>query len=170
MLEQFSTNVLAELDYTGEAYNAFLLAQNMASIPGVHVPTIYGEYSTSSVLTMEYIKGVKLSNLAAIEKAGIDRKTLARTALRAMIKQLLIDGFFHADPHPGNLLVNLETGAINFIDTGMVGELGLQQRVSVIQLIFAIQQREREEHVPGVAQPQRAVYGSRGREGLLSRL
>jgi ubiquinone biosynthesis protein len=142
MLEQFSTNVLAELDYTGEAYNAIRLAQNMASIPGVHVPTVYPEYSTSSVLTMEYIKGVKLSNIAAIEKAGIDRATLARTALRAMIKQLLIDGFFHADPHPGNLLVSLETGTITFLDTGMVGELELQQRLSIIQLIFAIQQRD----------------------------
>jgi ubiquinone biosynthesis protein len=148
MLEQFSTNVLAELDYTGEAYNAIRLAQNMASIPGVHVPTVYPEYSTSSVLTMEYIKGVKLSNIAAIEQAGIDRATLGRTALRAMIKQLLIDGFFHADPHPGNLLVSLETGTITFLDTGMVGELELQQRLSIIQLIFAIQQHD----VKGMAQ------------------
>ena len=148
MLEQFSSNVLAELDYTGEAYNAFRLAQNMASIPGVHIPTVYPEYSTSTVLTMEYIKGVKISNIAAIEQAGIDRDDLGRTALRAMIKQLLIDGFFHADPHPGNLMVSLQTGEINFLDTGMVGELELQQRLSVIQLIFAIQQRD----VKGMAQ------------------
>jgi ubiquinone biosynthesis protein len=148
MLEQFSTNALAELDYTGEAYNAWRLAENMASIPDVHVPTVYPEYSTSTVLTMEYIKGVKLSNIAAIERAGLDRSTLGRTALRAMIKQLLIDGFFHADPHPGNLLVSLDTGVINFLDTGMVGELELQQRLSVIQLILAIQQRD----VKGMAQ------------------
>ncbi len=148
MLEQFSSNVLAELDYTNEAYNSFRLAQNMASIPGVHLPIVYPEFCTSTVLTMEYIKGVKLSNIAAIEEAGVDRTSLARTALRAMIKQLLIDGFFHADPHPGNLLVNLETGDVNFLDTGMVGELELQQRLSIIQLIFAIQQGD----VNGMAQ------------------
>jgi ubiquinone biosynthesis protein len=166
MLEQFSTNALAELDYTGEAYNAFRLAENMASIPGVHVPTVYPEYSTTTVLTMEYIKGVKISNIAAIEQAGIDRATLGRTALRAMIKQLLIDGFFHADPHPGNLLVNLQTGEINFLDTGMVGELELQQRLSVIQLIFAIQQRDvkgmaqvlRNLSVPFIAQVDEKAY------------
>jgi ubiquinone biosynthesis protein len=148
MLEQFSTNVLAELDYTGEAYNAYRLAQNMANIPGVHIPTVYPEFSTSTVLTMEYIKGVKISNIAAIEQAGIDRATLGRNTLRAMIKQLLIDGFFHADPHPGNLLVSLDTGMVNFLDTGMVGELELQQRLSIIQLILAIQQHD----VKGMAQ------------------
>jgi ubiquinone biosynthesis protein len=142
MLEQFSTNVLAELDYTGEAFNALRLAQNMANLPGVHIPVVYPEFSTSTVLTMEYIKGVKISDLAAIEQAGIDRVTLARNSLRAMIKQLLIDGFFHADPHPGNLLVNLDNGQVNFIDTGMVGELTVQQRLSIIQLIFAIQQSD----------------------------
>jgi ubiquinone biosynthesis protein len=148
MLEQFSTNVLAELDYTGEAYNAYRLAENMATLPGVHIPTVYPSYSTSTVLTMEYIRGVKISDVAAIEAAGIDREILARNALRAMIKQLLIDGFFHADPHPGNLLVSLDTGTINFLDTGMVGELELQQRLSIIQLIFAIQQGD----VKGMAQ------------------
>jgi ubiquinone biosynthesis protein len=166
MLEQFSSNALAELDYTGEAYNAFRLAQNMASLPGVHVATIYPEFSTSTVLTMEYIKGVKLSNIVAIEQAGLDRTTLARNTLRAMIKQLLIDGFFHADPHPGNLLVNLETGTVTFLDTGMVGELELQQRLSVIQLILAIQQHDiksmaqvlRDLSVPFVAHVDEKAY------------
>jgi ubiquinone biosynthesis protein len=148
MLEQFSSNVLVELDYTNEAYNSFRLAQNMAGIPGVHLPTVYPEYSTTTVLTMEYIKGVKISNVAAIEQAGLDRTMLARTTLRAMIKQLLIDGFFHADPHPGNIMVSLETGMVNFLDTGMVGELELQQRLSIIQLVFAIQQGD----VNGMAQ------------------
>jgi ubiquinone biosynthesis protein len=91
---------------------------------------------------MEFIKGVKISNLAAIDKAGLDRQTLAQNALRTMIKMLLIDGFFHADPHPGNLLVNLETGTVNLIDTGMVGELDLRKRLTLIQLIMAFQSRD----------------------------
>jgi ubiquinone biosynthesis protein len=140
MIEQFSTSVLAELDLLGEAYNAIRLSENMAGIDGVHIPRMYSEFSTSRILTMEFIEGVKISDIEAIEAAGLQRETVARTALRAVIKQLLIDGFFHADPHPGNVLVNLQTGQINFLDCGMVGQLDLTQRVNLIQLIFALQQ------------------------------
>jgi len=140
MLEQFGTSVLEELDYIGEAYNAFRLAQNLATISGVHIPEVYRELSTSKVLTMEFIQGVKISNLPAIDRAGIDRAELARNTLRAIVKQLLIDGFFHADPHPGNILVNLETGEATFLDTGMIGELDVQGRLNLVQLMFAVRQ------------------------------
>jgi ubiquinone biosynthesis protein len=140
MILQFSESVLAELDLLGEAYNAIRLAENMAGLEGVHIARMYPELSTSRVLTMEYIKGVKISDIKAIEAAGLGRETVASNALRAVIKQLLIDGFFHADPHPGNILVNLQTGEITFLDTGMVGQLDLTQRVNLIQLIFALQQ------------------------------
>jgi ubiquinone biosynthesis protein len=140
MIEQFSDSVLSELDLMGEAYNAMHLSENMAGLEGVHIPTIYPELSTSRVLTMEFIKGVKISDIEAIEAAGLAREVVARNAMRAVIKQLLIDGFFHADPHPGNILVNLQTGQINFLDCGMVGQLDLTQRLNLIQLIFALQQ------------------------------
>jgi ubiquinone biosynthesis protein len=140
MIDQFSDSVLAELDLLGEAYNALQLTENMAGLEGVHIPTIYPQLSTSRVLTMEFIQGVKISDIAAIEAAGLAREVVARNALRAVIKQLLIDGFFHADPHPGNVLVNLQTGQITFLDCGMVGQLDLTQRVNLIQLIFAVQQ------------------------------
>ena len=139
MLEQFSSSVLDELDYNGETYNALRLAEILEDIDGATVPKIYLDLSTSRVLTIEFVNGVKISDLEAIDAAGIDRATLATTALRAMIKQLLIAGFFHADPHPGNVLVNLDTGAITFIDTGMVGELNVHQRMNVIQLLMALQ-------------------------------
>ena len=142
MLEEFGTGALNELDYTGEAYNAFRLGQNLAAIPGVHVPTVYMHLSTSKVLTMEFVQGVKASNVEAIEKAGLDRDALGRAALKAIIKQLLIDGFFHADPHPGNILVNLQTGVLTFIDTGMVGELSMMQRMNLIQLLMAVSQSD----------------------------
>ncbi len=142
MVDEFGSNAIRELDYTGEAYNAYRLTQNMAGIPGVHIPQVFPQYSTDRVLTMEFIRGVKISNLEAIDQAGLDRKVLAQNALRAIVKQLLIDGFFHADPHPGNVLVNTQTGDIAFIDTGMVGELELAQRLNVIQLIIAVQQRD----------------------------
>jgi len=142
MLEEFSSSVLRELDYTGEAYNAFRLSENLAALPGVHIPIIYPEYSTSRILTIEFIRGVKISDTEALDRAGLDRQLLAQNTLRALIKQLLIDGFFHADPHPGNILVNLETGEATFIDTGMVGELDLTQRINLIQLVIAIQQKD----------------------------
>jgi ubiquinone biosynthesis protein len=138
VLDEFGGNILLELDYNNEAYNAFRLSRNMAGLPGVHIPIIYPDYSTSRVLTMEFIKGVKASNITAIDKAGIDKEALAENTLRAMVKQLLIDGFFHADPHPGNLLVNLDTGVVTFIDTGMVGELDVRQRISMINLMVVL--------------------------------
>lgn len=148
MLEEFGSSVLRELDYNGETYNALRLTQNLAGIPKARVPYVYTELSTSKVLTLEFIQGVKINNMTAIDAAGLDRKELARTALRAIIKMLMIDGFFHADPHPGNVLVNLQTGVITFIDTGMVGELDLTQRINLIQLLVAIQQVD----IPGMAQ------------------
>jgi ubiquinone biosynthesis protein len=142
MVEQFSTSVLNELDLQGEAYNAVRLADNLKDIEGVHIPSIYPELSTSKILTMEFIEGVKISNVEVIEAAGLDRAVIARNTLRALIKQLLIDGFFHADPHPGNVLVNLETGEVTFLDIGMVGQLDLNQRINLIQLLIAVQQRD----------------------------
>lgn len=139
MVEQFGANAIRELNYTGEAYNAFRLEKNMADCPGIHIPRVYGAYSTNRILTMEFINGVKISDLEAIDAAGIDRHVLANNTLRALVKQLMIDGFFHADPHPGNLLVNLETGDVTFIDSGMVGELDLAQRLNLIQLLIALQ-------------------------------
>jgi ubiquinone biosynthesis protein len=141
MLEQFSSGVLEELDYRGEAYNALRLSENMANLPGVHVPAVYAELSTSAVITQEFVRGVKVSDVEAIEKAGLDREEIARNALRALIKQLPVDGFFHADPHPGNLLVNLDTGVLTFIDLGMMGEIDMQQRLRLAQLMLVMQQR-----------------------------
>jgi predicted unusual protein kinase regulating ubiquinone biosynthesis (AarF/ABC1/UbiB family) len=97
---------------------------------------------------MEYIEGVKASNVQAIQASGLDRSALATAALTAIVKMLLIDGFFHADPHPGNIIVNLKTGMLTLLDTGMVGELGLQGRLNLIQLLIAVQQND----IPAQAQ------------------
>jgi ubiquinone biosynthesis protein len=142
MVEQFGSSVLAELDYRGEAYNAHVLSRNLAGLEGVQVPKMYYDLCTSRVLTMEFISGVKISKIGTIEAAGLDRPRLARNATRAVIKMLLIDGFFHADPHPGNVLVNLETGMITLLDTGMVGHLDLQNRITLIQFILAFKNHD----------------------------
>jgi len=142
MIDEFGSNAIRELDYSGEAYNAFRLAKLMETVPGVRIPRVFTALSTNRVLTMEFVRGVKISDLQAIDAAGLDRQRLAHTTLRAIVKQLLIDGFFHADPHPGNILVNLDTGEITFIDTGMVGELEFGQRVDIIQLLVSVQQSD----------------------------
>jgi ubiquinone biosynthesis protein len=142
MVDEFGSNALLELNYVGEAYNAMRLAENLAGCPGVHICRTFPEYSTSRVLTMEFVRGVKISNLEAIDAAGIDRQVLATNTLRAMVKMLMIDGFFHADPHPGNILVNTKTGDCTFIDTGMVGEISVTQRLNFVQLLLALQNRD----------------------------
>ncbi len=138
MLDEFSTNLVEELDYYAEAYNMSSLAANMSELPGVHVPDLHRDLSSMRVLTQEYISGVKISNVAAMDAAGLDRAVIGENALRAAIKMMLIDGFFHADPHPGNLIVNLDTGVVTFLDSGMVGELSVAQRVNMIALLWTV--------------------------------
>jgi ubiquinone biosynthesis protein len=140
MLEEFGTTLLDELDYYGEAYNMQRLAENLADIPGVHIPTIERSLSTRRVLTQEFIGGVKISNVEAMREAGLDLEAIGDSALRAAIKMLLVDGFFHADPHPGNLLVSLETGVVTFLDSGMVGQISLAQRANLVMLLWTFVQ------------------------------
>ncbi|MFN8156213.1 MAG: AarF/UbiB family protein [Candidatus Nanopelagicales bacterium] len=137
MLNEFSSTLLEELDYYAEAYNMTRLAATLDGIPGVHVPDLVRSLSTDKVLTQEFVSGVKISDVEAIRAAGHDPAVLGDAALRAAIKMLLIDGFFHADPHPGNLIVNLDTGVVTFLDCGMVGELTVAQRVHLVMLLWA---------------------------------
>jgi ubiquinone biosynthesis protein len=141
-IDEFGDNVMRELDYQNEAYNARRVAYNMQTIEGVHVPKIYSQQTSNRILTMEFIRGVKLNKVDQIDAAGIDRKQLARTFIRAIMKQVLVDGFFHGDPHPGNLMINLDNGVIQFLDLGMVGEIDLQQRISLGDLLFSMQNRD----------------------------
>ncbi len=142
VIQEFGTTLLRELDYTTEAYNARRLAAGLAPIPGIAVPEIDYHLSTSRVLTMEFVDGVKATDVAAIDAAGLDRRALAGTLVHGAVKMLLIDGFFHADPHPGNVLVELDTGRMVLLDTGMVGELDLHQRVSLGSLMFTARNRD----------------------------
>ncbi len=147
IVEEFARNLNDELDYNNEARNAQQLRRNMASIPKVYVPFIHWDLVTPHVLTMERVQGVKINNLEALDEAGINRKKLADTFVRSMFKQILIDGFFHADPHPGNLFVNLENGKLIFLDLGMMGILMEEQQTELGNLVLAIQQHDAQEVV-----------------------
>ena len=142
LLGEFADGVIKELDYRNEAYHMRRMAANMAGMPGVHVPVLYSAFSTAKVLTMEFIAGVKLNKLDAIDAAGLDRMDLADHYVKALIKQLLFDGFFHGDPHPGNLVVNTDTAIITFLDLGLVGQLNERQRWALINLLWSLQSND----------------------------
>jgi ubiquinone biosynthesis protein len=114
----------------------------MREIAGVRIPTIYSDLSAEKVLTMDFVRGVKITKVREIEAAGLDRSQLAHTFLRAMIKQLLVDRFFHGDPHPGNVLVDLQTSEIIFLDMGMMGELTREKRLALGELIWALKEQD----------------------------
>jgi ubiquinone biosynthesis protein len=118
------------------------MAGNMSSIPGVAVPSVDDSRSAQRVLTMSFVPGVKINDVEALDAAGIDREELAHTFLRAIVKQILIDGFFHADPHPGNILVDPASGTITFLDLGLVGQLTRDQRVDLLDLLASVQAKD----------------------------
>ncbi|MGD2042969.1 MAG: AarF/UbiB family protein [Acidimicrobiia bacterium] len=153
ILLEFGTTLLRELDYTIEAYNARRLNRVLEPIEGLHVPDAYPELSSSKVLTLEFIDGVKPTQTEKIDGAGIDREMLGKRMVRGAIKMLVIDGFFHGDPHPGNVLVELGSGRLTMLDTGMVGELSLQDRIKLGSLMMVVRNRD----VVGLAQTLRAL-------------
>ena len=136
MLDEFGSTLQEELDYYAEAYNMDRLTTNLEPIEGVHIATLYRDLSTKRVLTQEFVTGVKISDVEAMTAAGLDLPAIGDAALRAAMKMLLIDGVFHADPHPGNLIVNLDTGVVTFLDCGMVGELSIAQRAHLVMFLW----------------------------------
>ncbi len=136
MVANFDRTITAELDYTLEADNARRFAKNFERESQVCFPKVYGEASSRHVLTLEFLPGKKIYDAL---KVGFDAKQLVRAAVRIIIKQAFEDGFFHADPHPGNLLIlgTPEAPKIGVIDLGMVGRLSAEMRDKVVDLMLA---------------------------------
>ncbi|MDH4354125.1 MAG: AarF/UbiB family protein, partial [Actinomycetota bacterium] len=135
---EFGLTLLRELDYEVEAYNARRLSRVLEDVDGVRVPDVHYDLISQGVLTLEFVRGVRSTNRQAIEAAGLDCVRLATNVIDGAVKMLMIDGFFHADPHPGNVFIDLDSGVITLLDTGMVGELTLQHRVKLASLMLAI--------------------------------
>jgi len=142
MLDEFAENVIEELEYGIEAYNARRLRESMQEFDYVSVPIIFSSYSTSKVITMEFMHGVKMTRIDEINESGLDRQELARQLIHAITKQVLLDGFFHGDPHPGNVLVDLDTGKIIFLDLGMMGQMTDEQRMALFDVIWSLKYGE----------------------------
>ena len=106
LVYEFSQSLRAELDYMSEARNAESFAKNFANDPSVHIPPVYLEATTSSIITLERIQGIKINNITELEKAGLSRPELAKQVTHIILQMVFEDGLFHADLHPGNLFVN----------------------------------------------------------------
>ncbi len=130
-----------EIDYLNEGRNADLFRRNFRDESWVKVPRVYWRYASPRTLTLEYLPGIKISHYEAIEAAGLDRKNIAKLSAKAYLQQILDGGFFHADPHPGNLAVSSE-GALIFYDFGMMGQLQSLTREKLMGTFFGIAQKD----------------------------
>ncbi|MTJ51941.1 AarF/ABC1/UbiB kinase family protein [Anabaena sp. UHCC 0253] len=130
-----------EIDYLNEGRNADTFRRNFRTYDWVKVPRVYWRYATSRVITLEYMPGIKVSQYDALEAAGVDRKAIARYGAQAYLHQLLNNGFFHADPHPGNLAVSPD-GALIFYDFGMMGTIKSNVREGLMETLFGIAQKD----------------------------
>ena len=140
IVEEFAKAIRLELDYGTEGRNAERFKKNFEDDKRIYTPKIYWEFSSRRVLTMELIEGIKINNLKELDKIGYDRKKIAENGAKAFMKQILIDGFFHADPHPGNMLV-MKDEIIGFIDFGMMGRLDEEIKEKCVDLLIAILER-----------------------------
>jgi predicted unusual protein kinase regulating ubiquinone biosynthesis (AarF/ABC1/UbiB family) len=145
LLEEFSSTLWAELDYLAEADNARVFGEMFADDPTVRIPAVYEEFTTRRVLTLEDVYFIKISDHAVIDAAGIDRSEMAERLFQTYLRQIFIEGFFHADPHPGNLFVESpEDGnwRLVFVDFGMVGRLSPTAENGLRDLAVAIGTRD----------------------------
>ena len=137
MLREFDTTIHEEMDYAAEGRNAEKFQESFKNWSNIHVPTIYWNATTSKVLTMEFIHGTKVTDLEEQHRLNISPAKVNRLLIKTYLKQLLEDGFFHADPHPGNLLV-MPDGRLAFFDFGMVGRITPQLQAKMIDAFFHV--------------------------------
>ena len=138
--EECSRILWEETDYLNEGRNADTFRRNFRDQDWVSVPRVYWRYTSPRVLTLEYLPGIKISHYEALEAAGLDRKLLARLGAKAYLHQLLNNGFFHADPHPGNIAVSPD-GSLIFYDFGMMGQIKNNIREKLMDTLFGIAQK-----------------------------
>ncbi|HZO04102.1 MAG TPA: AarF/UbiB family protein [Burkholderiales bacterium] len=135
--EQFAKSLEREADFVTETRNIERFAKNFAGDPNVVIPRIYPQYTSDVLLVQEHVEGIPATDPAAVERAGLNRKLLAARGVDAFLKMILLDGFFHADPHPGNVFYLLDHRLV-IIDFGMVGRLSPQRRRQVIDLLAGL--------------------------------
>ena len=137
MLSQFIETIHEEMDYTHESKNLKKIKKDMENVSKVIVPSVFDEYSSKNVLTMEYLPGIKVTNVQALDEMGIDREQLVIDVHKVFFTMLLKHSIFHADPHPGNISVT-DDGKLILYDYGMVGQINNETRFKLIRLYLAL--------------------------------
>lgn len=140
-----------EIEYLNEGRNADTFRRNFQTEDWVKVPRVHWRYCSPRILTLEYMPGIKISHYEAIEAAGLNRKELANLGAKAYLRQLLYDGFFHADPHPGNIAVS-PSGALIFYDFGMMGQVNPITREKLLDTFFGVAQKDADRVVESLVQ------------------
>ncbi|MBE6498628.1 MAG: AarF/ABC1/UbiB kinase family protein [Methanobrevibacter sp.] len=140
IMDEFDRSIHKEIDYNNEFMNMQRIEMNFIDDPKVHIPATYDRYCSSKVLTMEFIDGTKLNDVYASTGDEFDKKLLAKTVLDSYLQQLFIDGFFHGDPHPGNIMI-LEDNVLCYLDLGMMGffDEKFKRDLSEVMLLFVDQ-------------------------------
>ena len=146
IVEEFRKTILEELDYRREAQNLTTLHDNLASFRRIVVPLPIADYSSGRVLTMEYIAGTKITALHPVVRVDLDPSGLVEELFQAYLRQIIIDGFFHADPHPGNGLIT-DDGRLALIDLGMVSRLSVARQESLLKLLISVAEGHADQAV-----------------------
>jgi predicted unusual protein kinase regulating ubiquinone biosynthesis (AarF/ABC1/UbiB family) len=144
LLEEFRLTLLAELDYRQEARNLVTLAHQLRDFDRLLVPLPIDDFTSARVLTMDYLEGTKITRVGGVEWTEVDGRALADDLFRAYLHQVLVDGFFHADPHPGNVLLTPDH-RLALIDLGMVGRLSARLQEQLFRLVLAIADSRADE-------------------------
>jgi ubiquinone biosynthesis protein len=136
-VDEFSKTLHKELDFVGEARNCSRFRRSFEDNPDIYIPRIFGDYVTEKVLVMERIEGVRIDDIPGIVALGLDRRQLVKISVEAYFKMIMEDGFFHADPHPGNILVTPE-GTLAFVDFGIVGSVTPEMMETMANTFLAL--------------------------------
>jgi aarF domain-containing kinase len=144
LIDELGSCVPRELDFVNEADNAEQVARQLAGRKDVRIPRIHRALTTRRLLVMEYVEGIKITDVDALRAAGVDLQRVTQTLVEAYCEQVLTHGFFHADPHPGNLLVEPETGRLVMLDFGLSKDLPAGFRESVVRLAISLLQDDAE--------------------------
>jgi predicted unusual protein kinase regulating ubiquinone biosynthesis (AarF/ABC1/UbiB family) len=149
--EECARILYEEIDYLNEGRNADEFRRNFRNVTWLKVPRVYWRYCSRRVLTLEYLPGIKISHYSALDAAGLDRRRLAELNARAYLEQVLHHGFFHADPHPGNIAVDPD-GSLIFYDFGMMGRLHPQTKEKLVQTLMCIVDRDADGVIESLVQ------------------
>jgi len=137
IVEEFAEAIKTELNFIREGWNIERFNKNFEGDPIIYIPRVYWDLTSQKVITVEYIEGIKVNQVEKISELGLSRKQIAENGARALMKQIFIHGFFHGDPHPGNILIKHD-GKIAFIDFGMMGRIDEETKYKMVDLIFGV--------------------------------